>query len=101
MTWLSSSGEGGSWWMNFSVRRTQPMSTESTPSGSAVPNANSVEPPPMSTTRKWLSAIPAAEVDDENGAVGGIERGRRAPEGEASFVVAGQQFGADTDRLGR
>ena len=49
--WLSSSGSGGSEWSQASVRRTLPMSTDSFPSGASVPTTNSVEPPPMSTTR--------------------------------------------------
>ncbi|SDR67914.1 hypothetical protein SAMN04489717_0004 [Actinopolymorpha singaporensis] len=48
---LHCSGVGGSSVRYRSVSRTQPMSTETAASGRAPPRTNSVEPPPMSTTR--------------------------------------------------
>ncbi len=47
----SSSGAGGSECRNCSVMRTHPMSSDTRPVGASVPSTNSVEPPPMSTTR--------------------------------------------------
>ena len=51
----SSSGRAGSCSIHCSVRRTHPMSHDRAPSASVVPTTNSVEPPPMSTTRNGPS----------------------------------------------
>ena len=47
------------------MSRTQPMSTEISPSGSSVPTMNSVEPPPTSTTRYGSGSVEAGGRADE------------------------------------
>ena len=51
---------------DFSVRRTQPMSTDIAPSTRSIPAMNSVEPPPMSTTRKGPLAGSSSPVAPRN-----------------------------------
>ena len=69
---------------NCSVRRTQPMSIEISPSGSSVPTMNSVEPPPTSTTRYGS---------------GSVEAGGRAEELEPRLLVAREQLGPHAEQL--
>ena len=57
---------GGSDSMYCSVRRTHPMSIERDASTSVVPTMNSVEPPPMSTTRNGPSAGSSSAVAPRN-----------------------------------
>ena len=56
---------GGSECRYCSVSRTQPMSTEISPSGSSVPTMNSVEPPPTSTTRYGSGSVEAGGRAEE------------------------------------
>ena len=74
----SSSGAGGSCARYFSVSRTHPMSIERDRLGLVVPTTNSVDPPPMSTTR--------------NGPSRRVEVGGRAREAEPALLLAGQQL---------
>ena len=62
----NSSGSGGSCSIHCSVRRTQPMSQDSTPSARVVPTTNSVDPPPMSRIRNGPSAGSRSAVAPAN-----------------------------------
>ncbi len=69
------------------MRRTHPTSIEISPSGLLVPSTNSVEPPPMSTTRY--------------GAGSSVELGGRAEEREPRLLLAREQLELDAERIGR
>ena len=58
----SSSGRGGSDGSCARVREALPISSELAPAGSASPTTTSVDPPPMSTTRRDPGATPAART---------------------------------------
>ena len=58
----SSSGRGGSEGSCAPVREALPISSEVAPAGSTSPTTTSVDPPPMSTTRRNPGATPAART---------------------------------------